>query len=79
MRYDDSGYPKVSRPWQQHLVSQMTTISNFFEAVRTHRSYRESLTLDAVAGIMLEQAGTTLHPALTRHFLKAISQLDSLK
>ncbi|MCF6179765.1 MAG: HD domain-containing protein, partial [Geopsychrobacter sp.] len=25
MRYDGSGYPSVSRPWQQHLVSQMTT------------------------------------------------------
>jgi HD-GYP domain-containing protein (c-di-GMP phosphodiesterase class II) len=79
MRYDGSGYPKVSRPWQQHLVSQMTTISDFFDALRTHRSYRESLTLDAVTGIMLEQAGTTLHPSLTRNFLKAISQLDSLK
>ncbi len=78
MRYDGSGYPKVSRPWQQHLASQMTTISDFFDALRTHRSYRESLTLDAVAGIMLEQAGTTLHPGLTRNFLKAISQLDSL-
>ncbi len=30
MRYDGAGYPKVSRPWQQHLVSQMTTISDFF-------------------------------------------------
>lgn len=79
MRYDGSGYPKVSRPWQQNLASQMTTISDFFDALRTHRSYRESLTLDAVAGIMLEQAGTTLHPSLTRNFLKAISQLDSLQ
>lgn len=79
MRYDGSGYPKVSRPWQQNLVSQMTTISDFFDALRTHRSYRESLNLDAVAGIMLEQAGTTLHPELTRNFLKAISQLDSLQ
>lgn len=79
MRYDGTGYPRVSRPWQQHLVSQMTTISDFFDALRTKRSYRESLTLDAVAGIMLEQVGSNLHPALTRNFLKAISQLDSLK
>ncbi len=28
---------------------------------------------------MLEQAGTTLHPTLTRNFLKALSQLDSLQ
>lgn len=79
MRFDGTGYPKVSRPWQQHLVSQMTTISDFFDALRTKRSYRDSLTLDAVAGIMLEQAGSNLHPGLTRNFLKAISQLDSLK
>lgn len=79
MRYDGSGYPKVSRPWQQHLVSQMTTISDFFDALRTHRTYCASLTLDNVAGIMLAQVGTTLNPILTRNFLKAISQLDSLK
>jgi HD-GYP domain-containing protein (c-di-GMP phosphodiesterase class II) len=79
MRYDGTGYPKVSRPWQQHLVSQMTAISDFFDALRTNRSYSASLTLDVTAGIMLKQTGTSLHPGLTRNFLKAISQLDSLQ
>jgi HD-GYP domain-containing protein (c-di-GMP phosphodiesterase class II) len=79
MRYDGSGYPKVSRPWQQHLVSQMTTISDFFDALRTHRTYCASITLENVSGIMLEQVGTTLNPVLTRNFIRAISQLDSLK
>jgi HD-GYP domain-containing protein (c-di-GMP phosphodiesterase class II) len=79
MRFDGTGYPRVSRPWQQHLVSQMTTISDFFDALRTHRSYRQSLTLDTVTNILLDQAGTNLHPVLTRNFLKAIRQLDSLQ
>lgn len=78
MRYDGSGYPKASRPWQQNLVSQMTTISDFFDALRTHRGYRQSLTLETAASIMQEQVGTTLHPLLTRNFITAISQLDSL-
>jgi len=79
MRYDGSGYPKVSRPWKQHLVSQMTTISDFFDALRTKRTYSESLSLEVVIDIMMKQVGTTLNPVLTRNFLTAISQLDSLK
>lgn len=79
MRFDGSGYPKVSQPWQQNLVSHMTTISDFFDALRTNRAYRQSLTLETATAIMLEQVGTTLHPQLTRNFFKAISQLDSLQ
>lgn len=76
MRYNNSGYPKVSKNWSQHICSQMTTISDFFDALRTHRSYRAGMEFDKVATIMLEEAGTALHPQLTRNFLTCIRQLD---
>ncbi len=76
MRFDGSGYPKISQGWPQHLCSQMTTISDFFDALRTHRSYRAGMDFDKISAIMLEEAGTILHPALTRNFLRCIQQLN---
>jgi response regulator RpfG family c-di-GMP phosphodiesterase len=53
----------------------MTTISDFFDALRTRRSYREPVPLREIAGMMLDMMGTALHPALTRNFIRIISEL----
>lgn len=75
MKYNVSGYPEVSPDWQQNLCSHMTTISDFFDALRTKRSYREPMPLLEITGMMEDMMGTDLHPALTRNFLKIISGL----
>ena len=76
MRYDGAGYPKTSRPWQQNLCSYMTAISDTFDAMRTHRAYEESLNLDQITNIMLDLAGTKLHPQLTCSFLMLLTRLE---
>jgi response regulator RpfG family c-di-GMP phosphodiesterase len=76
MHYDNSGYPQTSRPWQQHLCSFMTAISDTYDAMRTHRSYEVSLDLDQIISIMLDLAGNRLHPKLTYSFLQVLSELD---
>jgi len=69
MNYDLSGYPQVQKGWKQHLCSQMTTISDFFDALRSIRSYRASVGYDEVAAMMLEMSGTQLNPLLIKNFL----------
>jgi HD-GYP domain-containing protein (c-di-GMP phosphodiesterase class II) len=76
MRFDNSGYPKVPKRWPQHICSHMTAISDFFDALRTHRSYSPGMDFDKISTIMLEEAGTTVHPLLTKNFLNCIRQLD---
>ena len=75
MKFNFSGYPKVPSLWKQNLCSQMTTISDIFDALRTKRSYREPLSLATICGMMTEMIGTELHPALAANFLKIISLL----
>ena len=75
MKYDFSGYPAAPDTWRQHLASQMTAISDFFDALRTRRAYRSSLELREVAGILLEQHGREFHPILTRNFLQLLSRM----
>ncbi len=76
MKFNLSGYPKVASDWQQNLCSHMTMISDFFDALRTRRSYREPMPLNVIAGMMQDMMGTDLHPALTRNFLRIIGGLS---
>lgn len=75
MKYDFSGYPAVPRGWEQHPASQMTAISDFFDALHTRRAYRDSLDLRKIAGILLDNHGREFHPVLTRNFLLLLSRM----
>lgn len=74
LKHDLSGYPAVPAGWRQHLCSELTTISDFFDALRTRRAYRDTLELGQVAGILLEKRGREFHPLLTRNFLLLLSR-----
>jgi len=76
MKYNFTGYPKVSDVWEQNLCSHMTTISDIFDALRTKRSYKDSMPLTKIASIMGDLAGTELHPALTKNFLNIMNRLS---
>lgn len=78
LKYDFSGYPAVPADWQQNLCSQMTTVSDFFDALRTKRPYRGAMEMEKIATIMLEIVGTELHPILTRNFLKIMGRISEL-
>jgi len=68
LRYDLGGYPQMKAGWQQNLVSQMTTISDIYDALRTRRPYREPLALEVVLQEILKLKGTQLHPLLAENF-----------
>ncbi|RLB74049.1 MAG: HD family phosphohydrolase [Deltaproteobacteria bacterium] len=76
MRYDNTGYPQQKRPWQPHICSYMTAISDTYDAMRTHRTYEKSLDTDQIISIMLDLAGSVLHPQLTYSFLQILSDVD---
>lgn len=76
LKSDLSGYPKVSPNWHQNLCSHMTMISDVFDALRTRRSYREPVPMVEIAAIMQNLMIKDTHPALTRNFLKIISDVN---
>ena len=77
LKYDLSGYPAVAPGWRQNLCSHITALSDFFDALRTRRSYREPMELGQIAGMMTDMMGNGLHPELTKNFLKIISTLSA--
>ena len=77
LKFNQGGYPKVPPGWQQNYCSQITTISDFFDAMHTKRSYRKSLEVEEIAAIMESVRGVELHPFLTKNFFHILRGLSS--
>ncbi len=76
MKFNNKGYPGGPEGWRQNLCSQMTTISDIFDAMRTKRSYRSSMDTRQVISFMWSLMGTELHPALTKNFFKILARFS---
>ncbi|MBN1142521.1 MAG: HD domain-containing protein [Deltaproteobacteria bacterium] len=72
MKFNGGGYPKVPAGWTLNLCSQITSISDTFDAIRTRRSYQEPANLETSKEILQKIAGAELNPALTRNFIGLI-------
>jgi len=75
IKYNKTGYPAVSSSWEINICSHLLMIADMFDAMRTRRSYREPLELADICNLMLNMAGTELHPVLTRNFISIIDKL----
>lgn len=78
MRYDGKGYPVPKRRGhRQHLISQIISIADFFDALRAERPYRRGLDIPIVAAFLRESSGTQFNPAIVDHFLDTMHQAHS--
>jgi HD-GYP domain-containing protein (c-di-GMP phosphodiesterase class II) len=74
MKFNISGYPVIASPdWQLNLCSEMTMISDFFDALRTRRIYRDALDYDEISSSMFKLTGSAFNPALLENFLHLAS------
>jgi HD-GYP domain-containing protein (c-di-GMP phosphodiesterase class II) len=75
MRYDLNGYPHPPEGWELNLCSQMTMISDTFDALRTRRIYKDPWDFPVVCGHMLSLAGSQLNEDLTINFLDILARM----
>ena len=60
-----------SRVKLPHIASQIVSISDFFDALRSWRPYRKSLETKEVFVLMKKNAGTDYNPFLVDNFTRA--------
>ncbi|PNU19243.1 HD family phosphohydrolase [Geothermobacter hydrogeniphilus] len=77
MRYDNQGYPTPRHGWRQNIASQISTVSDIFDALRTERSYRGSMQIHKISQMILQMAGSQLHPQLAHNFLRVLERVTS--
>ncbi len=78
MRDNLSGYPAAPYGWKLNLASQLTSIADVFDAMRTRRSYQEPHPPRQIANLLLSKSGSEFNPLLVRNFLHMMSRLKKL-
>lgn len=77
VKYNLCGYPKVSYRNPLDIASYMTQIADVYDALRTNRPYRKSLSLETSITIMREGRGTDFEPVLFDNFMEIIALVES--
>lgn len=77
LRYDFSGYPKVKPGWKQNLCSQMTALSDVFDAMRTYKKYRAAIAEEEILPVIAQESGKDFNPFLAENFIKMVSNKES--
>jgi HD-GYP domain-containing protein (c-di-GMP phosphodiesterase class II) len=72
VRFDGGGYPRQAHRRPLNLISRMCTIADYYDALRTIRSYKDEITPDEALRIMSQGAGTILDPILFKHFVNMV-------
>jgi HD-GYP domain-containing protein (c-di-GMP phosphodiesterase class II) len=72
IRYDGTGYPSVSSGYRTNIVSQMITISDVFDAMRSRRPYKEPASVETIVRILNDEKGVTFNPMLVDNFMRLL-------
>jgi HD-GYP domain-containing protein (c-di-GMP phosphodiesterase class II) len=72
LKYDGSGYPSIKGGWRPNIASQLISIADVFDAMRSNRSYQGALPLKQIADVLRKGSGTSFNPQLVDHFFKLI-------
>jgi HD-GYP domain-containing protein (c-di-GMP phosphodiesterase class II) len=73
LHLDMSGYPKLSQPLDLDFYSKIVSLADQYDAMTSSRVYsRIPMAPDKALSIMMERAGTQLHPILFKFFINMI-------
>jgi HD-GYP domain-containing protein (c-di-GMP phosphodiesterase class II) len=72
LKYDGTGYPHISDTWRPNIVSQMVSVADVFDALRSKRPYRGPVPQDKIISILRKESGKALNPELVENFITMI-------
>lgn len=74
IKYNGGGYPTITQSWKPHFVSQIISIADIYDALRSNRPYRARLEHDQIIGVLRHDAGTGLNPRLVEVFIDMLDK-----
>ena len=74
-RKDGKGYPQLrTMSTDEHICSEIVTISDVFDALRSVRPYRKDLSIKEVLLIMKKDGGRAFNPVLLHNFMRRLNE-----
>jgi putative nucleotidyltransferase with HDIG domain len=78
MKFNGTGYPdSIRRDRRQHIISQIISVADFFEALRAERPYRKGMETLKIIGFMEEGLGTDFNPLLIKNFVRSLKEVKA--
>jgi len=74
LKYDGQGYPHLNVFKNQHICSQVVSISDCFDALRSTRPYRKGLEIKEILAIMQKDTSRAFNPFLLENFIRRIDK-----
>jgi HD-GYP domain-containing protein (c-di-GMP phosphodiesterase class II) len=72
LKFDGSGYPSIKGGWTPNIASQMISVADVFDAMRSRRSYQEPQPMSKIASVLKGGAGKAFNPMLIDNFFRLI-------
>ena len=72
LKYDGSGYPSIKGGWRPNITSQLISIADVFDAMRSKRSYQGAIPMQKIVEVLTNGRGTSFNPQLVDHFFRMI-------
>ena len=72
LKFDGTGYPSIKGGWTPNIASQMISVADVFDAMRSRRSYQEPQPMSKIESILKGGAGKSFNPKLVDNFFKLI-------
>jgi HD-GYP domain-containing protein (c-di-GMP phosphodiesterase class II) len=74
--HDGGGYPTLHYCRTCHSASRLAHVCDVYDALRTHRPYREAWSTERVLGYIEERAGTEFDPDAALPFVRMMRQWE---
>ncbi len=74
-RFDGEGYPQRLKGYDIPLEARIVTVADYWDAITTHRPYREAMHIADALALMNEESGKAFDPELLKVFLDPDNKL----
>jgi len=77
-RWDGTGYPDGLKGEEIPLCARIMAVADVFDALVSHRCYKEPMSIDEAYRIITEESGTHFDPEIVRIFIKIRPDIEQV-
>lgn len=73
IKYNGEGYPQLQPGWQPHIISQMISVCDVYDALRSNRPYHAAMFGEEINKRLNMESGSSFNPMLVKNLIQLLS------